>query len=154
MLHLEMYDRRWLSGGDTDYLFRAYLAGFTLEYVPDMAVSHHHGRKTPAEGRKLLRGYLIANGAEYAKYGRHDLNLCRSFYWDCKNALKEMLAGGISTTSLAYFSHRDKVIYAVLGAVRYFFVWRHHSARTVWDDEAAIMGACPAPPLERRAALS
>jgi len=26
------------SGGDSDYLFRAYLAGFTLEYVPDMTV--------------------------------------------------------------------------------------------------------------------
>jgi GT2 family glycosyltransferase len=41
-------------------LFRAYLAGFTLEYVPDMTVVHHHGRKTPAEGRKLLERYLTA----------------------------------------------------------------------------------------------
>jgi GT2 family glycosyltransferase len=44
------------SGGDSDYLFRAYLAGFTLAYVPDMAVVHWHGRKTAAQGRKLLQG--------------------------------------------------------------------------------------------------
>jgi hypothetical protein len=48
------------SGGNT--LFRAYVAGFTLEYVPDMTVVHHHGRKTPAEGRKLLN-LAIGDGA-------------------------------------------------------------------------------------------
>src|SRR5271170_355765 len=109
------------SGSDTDYLFRAYLADFTLEYVPDMTVVHHHGRKTSAEGRKLLRSYLIGNGAEFAKHGWTHPNLCRPFYWDIKNAIKEILFGGISTTSLPYFSHRDKVAYAVRGALRYLF---------------------------------
>lgn len=108
------------TGDDFDYLFRAYLAGFTLQYVPDMTVIHRHGRKTATEGRKLLRAYLIGDGANYAKHGWKHPNLCRPFYWDCKNAINEMLAGGISTTSIDYFSHRDKVIYAMRGAIQYF----------------------------------
>lgn len=123
------------SGGDCDYLFRAYLAGFTLAYVPDMAVVHHHGRKTAAQGRKLLQAYLIGNGAEYAKHAWTHFNLCRPFLWDCKNAVKEILAGGISTTSLDYFSHRDKVRYAVQGALRYWFIASRASTRTLWDEQ-------------------
>jgi hypothetical protein len=61
-------------------------------------------------------------------------NICRPFIWDAKNAVKEILAGCVSTTSLDYFSHRDKVIYAMRGALRYFFVGRHRSLRTLWDD--------------------
>jgi GT2 family glycosyltransferase len=110
------------SGGDSDYFFRAYLAGFTLAYVPDMAVVHWHGRKTAAQGRKLLQGYLIGTGALYARHAPGHFNLCRPFIWDCKNALKEILAGGISTTTIDYFSHRDKVRYAVQGAFRYWFM--------------------------------
>jgi len=108
------------SGGDTDYLFRAYLADCALEYVPDMTVQHHHGRKTPAEGRRLLQNYLLSNGAEYVKHGRADLNLCRPFYWDLKNAVIEILRGGKSTTGVPYFSHRDKVLCTIRGALRYY----------------------------------
>jgi glycosyltransferase involved in cell wall biosynthesis len=108
------------AGGDTDYFFRAYLAYFTLEYVPDMAVAHFHGRKTPEVGRALLIEYLIGNGALLAKHAWKHPNLARQTYWDLKNAIKEILAGGISTTSLDYFSHRDKVTYSVQGAIQYF----------------------------------
>jgi GT2 family glycosyltransferase len=123
------------SGGDSDYLFRAYLADFMLEYVPDMTVIHHHGRKTAAQGYKLLQGYLIGNGAEYAKHGWQDLNLCRPFYWDLKNALREIITGTNTALPAIGFSHRDKVAYAVRGALRYFFIGRHRSTRTVWDEE-------------------
>jgi GT2 family glycosyltransferase len=34
------------SGDDAEYFFRAYAARVILEYVPDMVVFHHHGRKT------------------------------------------------------------------------------------------------------------
>jgi hypothetical protein len=105
--------------GDTDYLFRAYLAYITLEYVPDMTVMHFHGRKTPAVGRKLLQDYLIGNGALLAKHAWKHPNLARPTYWDFKNAVKEILSGGISTTFLPYFSHRDKVACSIRGAVRY-----------------------------------
>lgn len=123
------------SGGDSDYLFRAYLANFTLEYVPDMTVVHYHGRKTPAQGRKLLQGYLIGNGAEFVKHGWKDPNLCRPFYWDVKNAVREIITGTNTFLPAIGFSHRDKVGYALRGAARYFFIGRHHSSRTVWDEE-------------------
>lgn len=123
------------SGEDSDYLFRAYLAYFSLEYVPDMTVLHFHGRKSFAEGRKLLRSYLISNGAEYVKHGWKHPNLCRPFYWDIKNALRELLAGGTSTTSIPYFSHRDKVACSIRGAIKYLFLREKDDARKLWDEE-------------------
>jgi GT2 family glycosyltransferase len=118
------------SGSDSDYLFRAYLACFMLEYVPDMAVVHCHGRKTPDEGRKLLRGYLIGNGAEFAKHGWKHPNLCRPFYWDTKNAVREIITGTNTYLPAIGFSHRHKVAYAVRGALRYFFMCALRSPRT------------------------
>ena len=53
---------------DADYNFRAYLADAMLEYVPDMTVFHHHGRKSLAGARKLVIDYEIGNGALYARY--------------------------------------------------------------------------------------
>jgi glycosyltransferase involved in cell wall biosynthesis len=79
------------SGEDTEYFYRAYCANAAIEYVPDMAVAHHHGRKTRDDGYKLWRSYATGNGAIYAKYILKHPNLCRAFYWDCKNALKEIV---------------------------------------------------------------
>jgi hypothetical protein len=45
-----------------------YLDCIAFEYVPDMAVAHFHGRKTPDVGRKLLQKYLAANGALLVKH--------------------------------------------------------------------------------------
>jgi glycosyltransferase involved in cell wall biosynthesis len=110
------------SSEDSDYLFRAYLAGFTLEYVPDMTVFHYHGRKQKPAGYKLYRGYSIGTGAIYAKYFFKQPNLCLPFYWDIKKSIKEIVSG----TNLFYpvigFSFKHKVAYAVLGAVRYFLI--------------------------------
>jgi glycosyltransferase involved in cell wall biosynthesis len=112
------------SNEDTDYLFRAYLEGFTLEYVPDMTVFHYHGRKQKSAGYKLYRSYSIGTGAIYAKYLFKQPNLCLPFYWDIKKSIKEI----IYRTNLFYpvidFSFKHKVAYAVLGAVRYFSVAR------------------------------
>ena len=125
------------SGGDTDYFFRAYLAGFTLEYVPDMAVSHWHGRKTAAVGRALLRGYMIANGALAAKYLFADPNLARPFYWDVKNAVRELLCGSNTFLPEIGFSHRDKVACAMRGAVRYALTRRHRAEPLFTDPQRA-----------------
>ena len=112
------------SNEDTDYLFRAYLEGFTLEYVPDMTVFHYHGRKQKSAGYKLYRSYSIGTGAIYAKYLFKHPNLCLPFYWDIKKSIKEI----VFRTNLFYpvidFSFKHKVAYAVLGAVRYFLVSR------------------------------
>jgi len=81
------------SGADADYLFRAYISDITIEYVHDMAVSHHHGRKKKTVGYQLMRGYSIGAGALYAKYVFKHPNLSRPFYWDMKAAIKELLSG-------------------------------------------------------------
>ena len=65
---------------DADYNFRAYLADAMLEYVPDMTVFHHHGRKSLAGAKKLVIDYEIGNGALYARYLFRHPNLCRPFY--------------------------------------------------------------------------
>ena len=126
--HVGFFDERWgpgavmPSGGDTDYLFRAYLAGVSLEYVPDMAVSHYHGRKTIAVGVPLLRRYMIANGALCAKYFFKHPNLCRPFYWDIKNAFREILSGTNTFLPNIGFSHKDKVSCRFRGVAQYVFL--------------------------------
>ena len=113
------------SGGDTDYFIRAYLADVTLEYVPDMTVFHYHGRKTNDAGQKLLRNYMTGNGALYARYLFKDPNLCRPFYWDCKQALKEIITGKNTFLPDIGVSHRDKVVSSVRGAARYIFLHKN-----------------------------
>lgn len=106
---------------DSDYNFRAYLAGATLEYVPDMTVFHHHGRKTLAAARKLLIDYEIGNGALYARYLFRHPNLCRPFYWSVKNALQELLTGTNVFMPDIGVSEIDRVAANVRGAARYLF---------------------------------
>ncbi len=113
---------RMRSGGDTDFFYRAYLAGATLEYVPDMTVFHYHGRKGSTVGQTLLRRYMTANGALYARYLFKHPDLCRPFYWDCKNALKEIITGSNTYLPDIGFSHKHKVACYVWGAIRYFFM--------------------------------
>ena len=110
------------SGEDTEYFYRAYCANAAIEYVPDMAVAHHHGRKTRDDGYKLWRSYATGNGAIYAKYILKHPNLCRAFYWDCKNALKEIVTGTNTFLPDVGFSHRHKVACALRGAAIYFFM--------------------------------
>jgi glycosyltransferase involved in cell wall biosynthesis len=107
------------AGEDTDFIFRAYLHRATLEYVPDMTVFHHHGRKTPDAGRKLMRTYMIANGALCARYFFKHPNLCRPFYWDVKYAVREIINGTNTFLPAIGFSYRHKVAYTVRGALIY-----------------------------------
>jgi GT2 family glycosyltransferase len=120
------YDERFGPGAiipsaeDADYLFRAYLADITLEYVPDMTVFHYHGRKQKSDGYKLMRSYSIGSGALYAKYLFKHPNLCRPVLWDVKAAIKEILSGSNTLSPFVGFSHKHKAAYALSGAVRYF----------------------------------
>jgi len=108
------------SGEDSDYLFRAYLEGFTIEYVPDMTVFHYHGRKQKPVGYKLYRGYSIGTGAIYAKYFLRQPKLCLPFCWDVKKSIKEVLSGKNLFYPIIGFSFKHKVAYAALGAIKYF----------------------------------
>jgi glycosyltransferase involved in cell wall biosynthesis len=118
------------SGDDTEYMYRAYVANAAIEYVPDMTVFHHHGRKTTDVGYKLWRSYMTGNGAICVKYLLKHPNLCRPVYWDCKNAFKEIITGSNTFLPDIGFSHRDKVFYSMRGAVRYFFLPGKHSPTT------------------------
>ena len=110
------------SGNDADYIFRAYLADATLEYVPDMTVIHDHGRKTSAVGNKLLRNYLFGYGALCAKYFFKHPNFCRPFTWDVKNAITDLVSGTNTCQPSLAFSHADKVACTMRGAITYFFM--------------------------------
>ena len=112
------------AGEDADYLFRAYLADITLEYVPDMTVFHYHGRKQKSVGYKLIRDYSIGGGALYAKYVFKHPNLCLPFYWDVKKSIKEIGSGTNQYYPVIGFSFKHKVAYAVSGAMRYFLTPR------------------------------
>jgi len=122
---LGLFDNRFGAGSnipggeDTDYIFRAYLADIAIEYVPDMAVSHYHGRKSVSDGNKLIRNYSIGSGALFAKYFFKDPNLCRPFYWDMKSALKDIFSGKNTYMPEMEFSHKDKIIQYFVGIKRY-----------------------------------
>ena len=124
------------TGDDTDYLYRAYLAGATLEYVHDMVVFHHHGRKTSAHGTALMRRYMTGAGAFCVKYFFKHPNLCRERYWDIKDAVREIITGTNTFLPDIGFSHKDKVACTVRGAVKYLFMPKDkNNARRLWDKE-------------------
>jgi glycosyltransferase involved in cell wall biosynthesis len=110
------------SGADTDYIYRAYSANAIIEYVPDMVVFHHHGRKTVDAGHKLFRNYMIGGGAICMKYLFREPNLCRTFYWDFKRAIKETIRGTNTFLPNIRFSHKHKVKFAAVGALEYFLM--------------------------------
>jgi glycosyltransferase involved in cell wall biosynthesis len=123
---LGLFDERFGPGAifeaaeDGDYLFRAYLADITLEYVPDMTVLHYHGRKQKPDGFKLMRSYSVGSGALYAKYFFKHPNLCRPVWWDVKAAAKEILSGSNTFFPIVGFSHKHRLAYTLAGAVKYF----------------------------------
>lgn len=69
---------------DTDYFYRAYLQGVTLEMVPDLVLYHHHGRRHKSEAQKLYRNYALGNGALIVKYLFIYPRFSKHFLWDLK----------------------------------------------------------------------
>ncbi len=110
------------SGADTEYIYRAYTANAIIEYVPDMVVFHHHGRKTSDVGHSLFRYYMIGGGAICMKYLFREPNLCRTFYWDLKRAIKDTIKGTNTFLPNVRFSHTHKLKFAAVGALEYFLM--------------------------------
>jgi len=81
---------RFIAGEDTDYIYRCYLQGVPVEYVPDMVVKHFHGRRDAASIVQLNHGYHVGGGALYAKY-IFRWGLVRHLYWDFKKWLHEIM---------------------------------------------------------------
>lgn len=82
------------SGEDTDYIHRAFAAGFSVEYWPELVVKHFHGRRDIKDIQKLHNGYSYGNGALYAKYmfDRRS-NMRGMLRWDIRQAVKEVFGG-------------------------------------------------------------
>ncbi|HUY68306.1 MAG TPA: glycosyltransferase family A protein [Alphaproteobacteria bacterium] len=121
------------GGEDSDYVYRAYLAGVPIEYVPDIIVFHHHGRNDLIDGNKLLRNYMIGKGGLYAKYLFRHLDFSRPAWWTVKNALREILHGKTLDRSKPGFSFQRIAAYNALGALKFYAVsgvklWRRSQA--------------------------
>jgi len=109
------------GGEDTDYIFRAYLGNISIEYVPDMAVTHYHGRKERKHGYKLFENYCIGGGALYAKYLFKDPNLCKQVLWDGKDLIRELVYGKHPAWIETGFSYKAKMYNYIVGATKYMF---------------------------------
>ncbi|RUU89381.1 MULTISPECIES: glycosyltransferase [unclassified Mesorhizobium] len=118
------FDERFGAGGplrsaeDTDYLVRAMLLGIAVEYVPDMTIFHHHGRRDRKAIEKLHRDYSLGNGGLCLKHVRHAPWLLRHFYWAARGAIRE-LAGGPAFDRELNLPHWPIVAMNLLGAARF-----------------------------------
>ncbi|SFO67197.1 Glycosyltransferase, GT2 family [Mesorhizobium sp. NFR06] len=121
------FDERFGAGGalrsaeDTDYLVRAMLAGMAVEYVPDMTIFHHHGRRDRKAVDRLHRDYHFGNGALCLKHARRAPWLLRHFYWAGRAALRE-LAGGPRFDQELRLSHWPIVLMNLAGAAKFMLL--------------------------------
>jgi glycosyltransferase involved in cell wall biosynthesis len=107
------------AGEDTDYFYRAYLAGVTLESVPDLSVAHHHGRRLIAERSQLLKNYALGNGALCAKYLKIYPRFSRHLLWAFKAMIRSPFT--IRARRGEWISPRATFCFMATGAVRYLF---------------------------------
>ena len=112
-------DRKIPAGEDTEYIFRAYAAGLTIEYAPSLVVFHHHGRKTPADARRLWQNYMTGSGGLYAKYLFRRPSLCGQIRWDMRGLAKEVLTRQNLFLPQYEFSYADKFRCYLRGASLY-----------------------------------
>jgi glycosyltransferase involved in cell wall biosynthesis len=138
------FDERFGAGGplrsaeDTGYLVRAMLLGIPVEYVPDMTIFHHHGRRDRKSIDKLHRDYSLGNGALCLKHIRHAPWLLRHFYWAVRAAFRE-LAGGPAFDRELDLSHWPVVLMNLLGAAKFavLLLARSPEAAPVRQDQQA-----------------
>ncbi|RUY36101.1 glycosyltransferase, partial [Mesorhizobium sp. M7A.F.Ca.CA.002.07.1.1] len=138
------FDERFGAGGplrsaeDTDYLVRAMLLGIAVEYVPDMTIFHHHGRRDRKAIEKLHRDYSLGNGGLCLKHVRHAPWLLRHFYWAARGAFRE-LAGGPAFDRELNLPHWPIVAMNLLGAARFavLLLVRRPRAEPVRQDQQA-----------------
>ncbi|RWB38636.1 MAG: glycosyltransferase [Mesorhizobium sp.] len=118
------FDERFGAGGalrsaeDTDYLVRAMLAGMAVEYVPDMTIFHHHGRRDRMAIDRLHRDYNFGNGALLLKHFRRAPWLLRHFYWAARAAMRELVGGPRFDQELK-LSHWPIVLMNLAGAAKF-----------------------------------
>ncbi|TIP38564.1 MAG: glycosyltransferase family 2 protein, partial [Mesorhizobium sp.] len=99
-------------------LVRAMLAGMAVEYVPDMTIFHHHGRRDRMAIDRLHRDYHFGNGALLLKHFRRAPWLLRHFYWAARAAMRELVGGPRFDQELK-LSHWPIVLMNLAGAARF-----------------------------------
>ncbi|MBP7252164.1 MAG: glycosyltransferase family 2 protein [Alphaproteobacteria bacterium] len=102
------------SADESDYIHRAHKAGATVRYCPDLIAYHFHGRRDPAEVRRLFDGYMIGDGALYAKHWNNGLLRC--LIGNIVNAVRSLYKAGHVFDKTLGFSYYD----AALGNLRGF----------------------------------
>ncbi len=108
------------AGEDTDFFYRAYLAGIALEMVPDMIVEHHHGRRLPADAIKLRRNYAVGNGALCAKYLFLYPNFSRHLVWDFKRCLRAIVSPPAEWDAEKRVAMKQVFLNELLGVLIYY----------------------------------
>lgn len=122
-LRVGAFDERFGAGAplrsaeDTDYLVRAYRLGIPIEYVPDMVVFHHHGRRARETIETLHRNYSFGNGALCVKHIRTAPWLLRHFYWTVRSAFAEIF--GAQIRPCLHLSHWPIVLMNLVGALKF-----------------------------------
>lgn len=123
-LRIGAFDERFGAGAplrsaeDTDYLVRAHRLGIPVEYVPDMTVFHHHGRRARATIETLHCNYSFGNGALCMKHARTAPWLLRHFCWTVRSAFAEIL-GGPRFDPVLHLSHWPIALMNLLGALKF-----------------------------------
>jgi glycosyltransferase involved in cell wall biosynthesis len=131
------FDERFGAGSpfraaeETDFIFRAALAGISVKYTPTFFVYHFHGRKTKKLVRRLCYGYAIANGALYMKYYKLAGGniLFRYFFQHLRSAAHEIIRGkslleselGISYSLIVTGNIHGMILYLYDTGISYFF---------------------------------
>ena len=119
------FDEKFGAGGpfraaeETDFIFRAYRLGVAVEYVPDMAVKHFHGRRTRQEIHSLSAGYFIGNGALYAKH-MQDMLFVRHLWSHLRMATNEIFGGRALDAALG-LTYRRLLCFTLIGMAIYWF---------------------------------
>lgn len=116
------------SADDTDYLHRAYLAGAEVLYCPELVVHHFHGRRDLAEVRRLFHGYMVGDGALFAKHWRNGLLRC--LLGNIRNAARSYWRHELIFEPRLRFTYREAAMGNLRGFCRYVL--------------AALLGALPA----------
>ena len=108
-----------LAAEDTDFFYRAYLNGVTLETVPDLLIYHFHGRKTQDSADKLLKNYAIGNGALIIKYLFIYPHFSKHFYWSIKDLLKRKIIRTKYDESTEQTYDSTEVLFQLKGMITY-----------------------------------
>ncbi|MCH2547813.1 MAG: glycosyltransferase [Alphaproteobacteria bacterium] len=107
------------GGEDTDYVMRAYAAGYIIQFVPDLRLYHYHGRRNIADVKALKKSYIISNGGLYLKHLFIHPPLCKPAYWDMKKSIKEIILRKNLLDETYNISYRKLSYYYIIGALKY-----------------------------------